>query len=88
MTKYRLTQNYPNPFNPTTTICYSLPVRSAVTLAVYNTLGQQVRILVHQEQSAGDHEVKFDASALPSGVYVYRIQAPYFSSTRKCVLAR
>lgn len=88
MTEYRLTQNYPNPFNPTTTICYSLPVRSAVTLAVYNTLGQQVRILVREEQSAGDHEMKFDASALPRGVYFCRIQAAYFSSTRQCVLAR
>ncbi len=71
---YQLYQNYPNPFNPSTTIRYDLPSRSHVILTVFNTLGQQVATLVQGEREAGYHEVKFDASELASGVYLYRMQ--------------
>jgi hypothetical protein len=86
--KYSLDQNYPNPFNPTTTIRYGLPNRSHVTLAVFNTLGQQVAILQNGEQDAGFHEVQFDGSRLASGVYFYRIQAGEFVHTSKMLLMK
>ena len=85
---YELSQNYPNPFNPATTIRYGLPSRSHVTLAVFNTLGQHVATLVQKEQEPGYHEVEFDASRLPSGVYLYRLLAGEFVETRKVLLLR
>ena len=85
---FALWQNYPNPFNPSTTIRYGLPVRSHVTLAVFNTLGQQVATLVDGEMEAGDHEVKFDASHLPSGVYLYGLQAGDRIEVRKALLMK
>ena len=83
-----LSQNFPNPFNPSTAIRYSLPGRSHVTLTVFNTLGQQVAQLVDGEVDAGYHEVKFDASGLSSGVYLYRMQAGGFVATRRLVQLR
>ncbi|RPH81599.1 MAG: T9SS C-terminal target domain-containing protein [Nitrospiraceae bacterium] len=87
-TAHALQQNYPNPFNPSTTIRYGLPSRSLVTLAVFNTLGQQVATLVEGEMEAGFHEAVFDASGLASGVYLYRLTAGSFVEARKLVLVR
>jgi hypothetical protein len=87
-TEVQLEQNYPNPFNPTTIIRYGLPRRSHVNLSVFNTLGQQVAILQSGEQDAGFHEVRFDASKLASGTYIYRIQAGDFTQSRKLLLVK
>ena len=85
---YRLSQNYPNPFNPVTTISYSLPVKSQVTLVVYNTLGESVKQLVNEEKEAGRYKVEFDATSLSSGIYFYRIQAGSFIQTKKMILMK
>jgi hypothetical protein len=81
-------RNYPNPCNPSTTIQYSLPQKREVTLAVYNTMGQQVSLLVQGEQDAGYHEVRFDGSHIASGVYFCRLQAGTLVETRKLLLLR
>jgi hypothetical protein len=85
---FSLRQNYPNPFNPTTTIRYTLPYKSRVFLAVYNTLGQKIKTLVQESQEAGYHEVQFDGSNLASGVFFYRLQAGTYVQTRKLLLLR
>ena len=83
-----LEQNYPNPFNPSTTIRYALPQRTYVTLTVFNTLGQQVGVLVNAVEEAGEHSVQFDGTALASGVYLSRLQAGSFVQTKKLVILR
>ena len=80
---FALEQNYPNPFNPSTVITYRLPANSAVTLNVYDVLGRKVQTLVNAREAAGTHSVIFNASDLPSGVYLYRLQAGTFVQTRK-----
>jgi len=81
-------QNYPNPFNPSTMIVYGLPREEVVTLRVYNLLGQQVATLIEGKQAAGVHELQFDAGALPTGVYLYRVQAGGAGTVRRMLLMR
>ncbi len=85
---FTLEQNYPNPFNPTTTIAYALPAASEVSLTVYDVLGRAVATLVDARQPAGRHEAAFDAGRLPSGVYVYRLQAGSFSAAKRLVVLK
>ncbi|MCA2004831.1 MAG: S8 family serine peptidase [Ignavibacterium sp.] len=73
--EYVLYQNYPNPFNPSTTIEFSIPEKSEVVLSIYNSLGEKVRELVNGSMEAGYQRVVFDARELPSGTYVYQINA-------------
>ncbi len=87
-TSYRLMQNYPNPFNPSTTIRFEVPRSGFVTLKVYNLLGQEVAVLVNEVKQAGRHEVVWEATGLPSGVYFYRMRAETFDETRRLVFAR
>jgi hypothetical protein len=87
-TELTLAQNYPNPFNPTTTIGFGLPARSQVTIRVIDILGRTVDQLDLGSMSAGTHEVEYDASALSSGVYFYRIDTDLSSQTRKMVLVK
>ena len=72
---YYLSQNYPNPFNPTTSISFGLPQNSNVKISIYNMLGQEVKSLVSKNFSVGNHTIKFDASELTSGIYIYSILA-------------
>lgn len=74
-TAFALDQNYPNPFNPETAIRYDVPVASLVRLSVYNPLGQEVALLVNEQEPAGSYQVKFNAHTLPSGMYFYRLEA-------------
>ncbi len=85
---FRLNQNFPNPFNPTTLISFRIPKEENVTLVVYDLLGREVRVLVDGIKSAGDHQVLFDASGLPTGVYIYRLRAGEFVESRKMQLVR
>ncbi len=86
--EYKLEQNYPNPFNPSTTIQYSLKESGKVDLAVYNMLGQKVLALVNEFQNTGTHHVKFDASHLASGIYIYRIKTNNFTASKKLLLLK
>jgi len=86
--RFAVDQNFPNPFNPTTTITFSVPQNVHVTITVFDILGHQIQTLISQEYSAGTFNVGWNASLLPSGVYVYRIQAGAFQATRKMVLQK
>jgi hypothetical protein len=86
---YELAQNFPNPFNPSTVIRFSLPVGQKVTIRVMNLLGEEVaRIMDNEWQDAGNWEVDFVAENLPSGTYVYRIEAGSFTASKKMVLMK
>ena len=85
---YVISQNRPNPFNPTTTIDYKLPRDSRVRIEVLDALGRKVAVLVNEFQTAGDHSVRFDATGLPSGMYLYRIEAGNFSKVMKMMVAK
>ena len=93
---FQLLQNYPNPFNPSTAISYSLKgplpgqlsAVSSVKLAVYNALGQKIKILVNRKQEAGRYSVTFDASGLPSGVYWYQLTVGKFRQVKKMLLLK
>jgi len=86
--EYKLSQNYPNPFNPTTMIEYSILNHEFVNLKVYDILGREVATLVNEVKSPGTYSVRFDASNLSSGVYIYRLQTDSFTSTKKMILQK
>lgn len=87
-TTFSLEQNYPNPFNPSTTIKYSVPQVSEVSLKVYDVLGKEVATLVDAQQAQGTYQVNFDASNLASGMYIYTIKAGSFVSSKKMLLMK
>jgi len=85
---FSLNGNHPNPFNPATTINFSLPEASQVTLTVYDVQGQVVAQLVNGWRNAGSHSAAFDGTNLASGIYVYRLTAGSFNATGKMVLMK
>jgi hypothetical protein len=85
---YSLTQNKPNPFNPVTTIEYTIPEETDVTLTVFDQLGRLVRSLVKSHQKPGRYSVLFDGSDVASGLYVYRLETPRYSKQLRMMLAR
>lgn len=86
--EFNLVQNYPNPFNPNTRISYAVPETSPVSIKVYDLTGQEVAVLVNEVKDAGRYELKFDASNLASGIYIYRMIAGNFSSVKKMNLLK
>jgi hypothetical protein len=85
---YTLEQNYPNPFNPATTIAYSIPKESQVSLKIYDVMGKEIVELVNGKQSTGSYSVEFDAATLASGTYFYKLIAGDFISVKKMVLLK
>jgi len=85
---FALTQNYPNPFNPSTVFSFSLPANSLVSLKVYDVLGREVSVVLSQEMPAGNYSKQWNAAALPSGVYFYRLEAGSFAETKKLLLLK
>jgi L-ascorbate metabolism protein UlaG (beta-lactamase superfamily) len=86
--KYALEQNYPNPFNPSTTVRYSIPKKSFVSLRVVDVLGREMESLVREYQNPGEFRARFNARRLSSGVYFLVLQAGDFRGVKKCVLVR
>ena len=86
--EFVLQQNYPNPFNPSTTIKFSLPSSGYTTLKIYNSLGQEVAVLINKELTTGTSEVEWNASSLPSGIYFYQLKTESYAETRKMILIK
>jgi hypothetical protein len=85
---YRLSQNYPNPFNPETKIDFSVPKNGFVELRVYNSLGQEVKMLVSKELSTGSYSINFSGTSLGTGVYYYTLTTDGFTETKKMLLIK
>ncbi len=85
---FSLSQNYPNPFNPITVISFQLPVAGFTTLKVFDINGKEISDLVNENLSVGEYKINFDASALPSGVYYYKLTSGNFSETKKMILIK
>ena len=98
MLTYKLYNNYPNPFNPSTKIKYSVAENTFVSLKIYDVAGSEVATIVNREQAAGEYEVEFSATGgsafggnaqgLPSGVYIYKLNAGDFVQTKKMILMK
>jgi YVTN family beta-propeller protein len=85
---FALSQNYPNPMNPSTTISFNLPVKSFVSLKVFDMLGREVASIISQELPAGTYARQWNAGKMSSGVYFYRLQAGSFTQTKRLVLLK
>ncbi len=85
---FNLSQNYPNPFNPATNIQFEVPSPQFVSLKVYDIVGKEVITLVNEKKQPGKYEVQFNASNLPSGVYICKLNTENYSSTKKMILLK
>jgi len=88
LTDFVLEQNYPNPFNPSTTIRFSVPRLEYVNITVFNSIGEQIAVLVSEEMGIGTYETTFDASRLSSGAYFYRITTGDYVEIKKMVFLK
>jgi hypothetical protein len=86
--EYYLEQNYPNPFNPSTTIQFSLPKQTILKINIYNMLGEQLATIAEGTYEAGYHKITFNASNLPSGTYIYRLESNEFVQVKKMLLIK
>jgi hypothetical protein len=86
--EFVLYQNYPNPFNSRTTISYKISKQSFVSIQIYNSLGEYVASLENEEKSPGIYEVNFSAENLPSGIYLFRLNAGKFTDAKKMILLK
>lgn len=85
---FSLSQNYPNPFNSSTTIKFILPKPDNVELKIYNLVGQEISTLISKYLFEGEHQIQWDASNLPSGIYLYKLKTSYYTSTKKIILLK
>jgi Secretion system C-terminal sorting domain len=85
---FYLLQNYPNPFNPTTTIVFTLPTRSFVSLKIFDLLGREVTSIISEEMSMGNYSRQWNAASVPSGTYFCRLQAGTYNETRQLLLLK
>jgi len=83
-----LHQNYPNPFNPTTVISFYMPEEGLVKLSVFNIVGQPVAVLLNETRARGAHSYEWDASDMPSGIYIYQLEVGTKIMTRKMTLVK
>ena len=83
---FQLYQNYPNPFNPETTIRFDVKDPCEVSLAVYDLLGRQLAVLVKDHYNPGAYTVTFNASSVPSGIYIYSIRMGEFNAVKKMIV--
>lgn len=82
---FKLSQNFPNPFNPSTKISYQIHSEEFVSLKVFNSLGQEIKILVSDIQSEGKYIIDFNAEQLPCGIYFYKLTFGDYSTTQKMI---
>ena len=85
---YELKQNYPNPFNPSTVIQFAIPKKQSVKISVFNSLGQEINVLVNEIKDAGTYQYIFNGKNLTSGIYFYRIETKDFTETKRMVLVK
>ena len=85
---FSLNQNYPNPFNPSTTVNFSIPEATFVSLKIFNSLGEEVETLVAEELGGGNYKYDWNVINLPSGIYFYKLQAENFVETKKMILLK
>jgi len=86
--EYLLSQNYPNPFNPTTVIDFSIPEEGDVRIAIYNSVGEEVDVLVNSTKNAGNYITGWEASDFASGIYYYSLVTNNYSETKKMILLK
>ena len=88
LVNFLLFQNFPNPFNPSTTILYSIPKESFVTIKVYNNLGKEIATLVNKRKAKGNYAIDFNSRNLSSGIYFYQLKTGEYISTKKMILLK